>query len=205
MKSNQFLRLTTACVALFFMVIGCNAPTSDKAADTTKAAAMSDAVTNPLFKIAPIEYATLAEQAINHLGAADFDAWGAMLADDIEYDFPDGDQNTRTKLKGKAAVIAWWKNYRSMPAVTSMTMNEFNNIPIEVTGDPKGGATKGIVVLSYFTNTQTISGKPVGLRMNFSTHFNADKKIDKYTSYYDRAVIVKALGRNLLEEAKAKK
>ena len=153
MKTNQFLRLTAACTALFFMTIGCNAPTSDKANDTTKAAAMSDAVTNPLFKIAPIEYATLAEQAINHLGAANFDAWGAMLADDIEYNFPDGDQNTRTKLKGKAAAIAWWKNYHSMPAVTSMTMSEFNNMPIEVIGEPKGGATKGIVVLSYFTNT----------------------------------------------------
>jgi len=86
-----------------------------------------------------------------------------------------------------------------------MAMSEFNHMPIEVTGEPKGGATKGIYVISYFTNTQVINGQTVGLRMNFSTHFNADKKIDRYVGYYDRTPIVKALGRNLLEEGKASK
>ena len=172
---------------------------------TLTAPLMAQTNTNALFRIAPAEYATLAEKSINHLASADFDAWGAMLADDVEFDFPDGDQNTRTKLKGKAAVIAWWKNFRSMPAVKSMTMSEFNNMPIDVTGDAKGGATKGIYVISYFTNTTVINGQSVGIRMNFSTHFNADRKIDRYTSYYDRTLLVKALGRNVLEETKAKK
>ncbi len=163
---------------------------------------LAQTVTNPLFRIAPAEYATMAEKSMTLLAAADFDAWEAMLADNVEFDFPDGDPNTRTKLKGKAAVLAWWKNYRSMPAVKSMTMSEFNNMPIEVTGNAKGGATKGIYVISYFTNTQVINGQPLGIRMNFSTHFNAAKKIDRYTSYYDRTLLVKALGRNVLEEAK---
>ena len=166
---------------------------------------MAQDIKNALFRIAPAEYATMAEKSMNLLAAANFDAWGAMLADNVEFDFPDGDQNTRTKLKGKAAVIAWWKKYRAMPAVKSMTMSEFNNMPIDVTGDAKGGATKGIYVISYFTNTQIINGKPLGIRMNFSTHFNANKKIDRYTSYYDRTLLVKALGRNVLEEGKAKK
>jgi len=200
MKTNPFPLMLAAVVALLFAA-GCNAPSTQ----STSAATADTLVTNPLFNLAPVGYATLAEQSLTHLAAADFDAWGAMLADDVEYDFPDGDQNTRTKLKGKAAVVAWWKNYRSMPAVTSMTMSEFNHMPIDVTGEAKGGATKGIYVISYFTNVQTINGKSVGLRMNFSTHFNADKKIDRYATYYDRTVIVKALGRNLLEEGKAKK
>ena len=161
--------------------------------------------TNALFRIAPAEYATLAEQSLVYLAAKNFDAWSALLADDVEYDFPDGDQNTRTKLKGKAAVLAWWKDYLGLPAVTSMTMSEFNHMPIEVTGEPKGEATKGIYVISYFTNTQVINGQTVGLRMNFSTHFNSDKKIDRYVGYYDRTPIVKALGRNLLAEGKGEK
>jgi ketosteroid isomerase-like protein len=198
MKSHSF-SLAAAAVAALLFTVGCdNTPNASETPTATEAA-----VTNPLFKIAPAEYATLAEQSLTHLAAKEFDAWSALLADDVEYDFPDGDQNTRTKLKGKEAVIGWWKNYRSMPAVKSMTMSEFNHMPIEVTGEPKGGAKKGTYVISYFTNTQVINGQTVGIRMNFSTHFNADKKIDRYAGYYDRTLIVKALGRNLLAEGKA--
>jgi hypothetical protein len=189
----------TTTVAVLLLASGCN--NAPQATDTATAAA----VTSDLFKIAPAEYATLAEQSLNHLAGKDFDAWSALLADDVQYDFPDGDQSTRTKLKGKQAVIDWWKNFRNLPAVTSMTVGEFNHMPIEVTGEPKGGATKGLYVISYFTTTLVINGQTVGLRMNFSTHFNADKKIDRYATYYDRTPVVKALGRNLLDEGKAGK
>lgn len=189
----------TTTVAVLLLASGCN--NAPQATDTATAAA----VTSDLFKIAPAEYATLAEQSLNHLAGKDFDAWSALLADDVQYDFPDGDQSTRTKLKGKQAVIDWWKNFRNLPAVTSMTVGEFNHMPIKVTGEPKGGATKGLYVISYFTTTLVINGQTVGLRMNFSTHFNADKKIDRYATYYDRTPVVKALGRNLLDEGKAGK
>lgn len=189
----------TTTVAVLLLASGCN--NAPQATDTATAAA----VTNDLFKIAPAEYATLAEQSLNHLAAKDFAAWSSLLADDVEFDFPDGDQNTRTKLKGKADVLACWKNYLGLPTVKSMTLSEFNHMPIEVTGEPKGGAKKGVYVISYFTNTQVINDQSVGIRMNFSTHFNADKKIDRYTGYYDRTPVVKALGRNLLDEGKAGK
>lgn len=90
-------------VAVLLLTAGCdNAP---KATDTTTAAEAT--ATNALFRIAPTECAALAEQSLTHLAAKDFGAWSALLADDVEYDFPDGDPNTRTKLKGKAAVLAW--------------------------------------------------------------------------------------------------
>ncbi len=56
--------------------------------------------------------------------------------------------------------------------------------------------------LAYVSNKMVMSGKTINLRMNFSVHFNADKKIDRYTTYYDRSVIIKAMGRNMLEEIK---
>jgi hypothetical protein len=40
----------------------------------------------------------------------------------------------------------------------------------------------------------------VRLRMNFSAHFNKDKKIDRYYTYYDRTKIVQAMGSNILEK-----
>jgi hypothetical protein len=40
--------------------------------------------------------------------------------------------------------------------------------------------------------------------MNFIVHFNANKKIDRYITYYDRSVIIKASGANYLETNKTK-
>jgi hypothetical protein len=42
--------------------------------------------------------------------------------------------------------------------------------------------------------------------MNFIAHFNKDKKIDRYFTYYDRQPIVEAMGgTNLLNPAPATK
>ncbi|MFM9911304.1 MAG: nuclear transport factor 2 family protein [Chitinophagaceae bacterium] len=196
--------IVTATVAL-----SCSntAPAKEETAVKTDAATatVAAAVTNPNFTIAPIEYAVLSEKALTHLSKFEFDAWAEMLADNVVYSFPDGDVDTRTKLEGKAAVVGWWKKWKEKSGIESMTMSEFNHIPINVIAQPKGGALMGNVVTSYFSNKMIMSGKPVALRMNFSVHFNADKKIDRYTTYYDRSVIIKASGKNMLEELKSKK
>lgn len=193
MKAHSLLATT----ALLMGVLACNSPANE----ATDAAA--PAVTNDLFRIAPAGYADKAEASMQALAKADFDAWAATLADDVAYAFPDGDPNTRTTLKGKTAVLDWWKGFRATPGVESMAVSEFNLMPIEVTGEAKGGAPKGVYVIAYFTNVLGIKGQSVGLRMNFSIHFNADQKIDRLYGYYDRTPIVKALGQNLLETQKA--
>ena len=191
MKNSNFPLLSVAVIALAVCVAGC-----DTATKNTKAAA----ITNPLFTIAPADYTIIAEKALTQLANFDYDAWGEMLADNVEYSFPDGDNDTRTKLIGKAAVVGWWKGFRKDSGISSMTMSEFNHFPLDVTGDPKGGAVKGFYVFSYFSNKMVFGGNSVGLRMNFVTHFNADKKIDRYVTYYDRTPIIKAMGKNLLEK-----
>ena len=202
MKTNKFFSTMAIGFALIFLTIGCNnTPSTDAKQAVTKVA---EAITNPLFAIAPIEYAGLAEKSLTLLSSLDFDAWAATLADDISYSFPDGDQNTRTTLVGKKAIVDWYKNFKTVAGLQSMTMSEFNFIPIDVTGNPKGGAAKGITVISYLSNSMVFKNATVPLRMNFSLHFNADKKVDRYTSYYDRATIIKAIGMNLLEKKKAK-
>jgi len=37
------------------------------------------------------------------------------------------------------------------------------------------------------------SVKPVGVRMHFAAHFNVDKLIDRYYTYYDRTPIIEAV------------
>ncbi len=162
------------------------------------------AITNPRFSIAPEEYSSLSEKAINHVGNFEFDAWGEMLADDVEFSFPDGDVDTRTKLVGKPAVLAWWKALKANTGIESMSMSEFNHFPINVTEQPKGGAATGIYDFCYFSNKTVIKGKPLAIRMNYVTHFNSDKKIDRYVTYYDRTALVQAIGKNLLAAPKTK-
>lgn len=207
MKKNYFPLLAIMLViATVFFIVGCNndAPAKEvaKTTDAATVTTLDSNVTNPLFKIAPIEYAVLSEKALLLMADFKFDDWAAMLADNVIYSFPDGDADTRTTLNGKAAVVRWWKNWREKSGVESMSLSEFNHIPINVTEQPKGGFPMGIYDIVYFTNKMVFSGKPVGLRMNFSVHFNAEKKIDHYATYYDRSVIIKATGRNILDEVK---
>lgn len=208
MKKNYLLSLAGITVALLFTG-GCsnNAPAKEETVTKENAAGSPPpaSVTNPLFSIAPTEYAELSEKALNHISKFEFDVWAEMLADNVVYAFPDGDVDTRTKLEGKAAVVGWWKNWKEKSGIQSMTMSEFNHFPLNVTAQPKAGALMGNYDFVYFSNKMVFAGKPVSLRMNFAIHFNADKKIDRYITYYDRSVIIKATGKNVLEEIKPSK
>lgn len=205
MKKNMIFPFAAFTLAVMFTA-GCNntAPAKEENPATTTTMEVA-AVTNPNFSIAPVEYATLSEQSLAHLAKFEFDAWEATLADNVIYTFPDGDIDTRTKLEGKAAVVGWWKGWKEKSGIESMTMTEFNHFPLNVTEQPKGGALMGNYDFVYFSNKMVFAGKPVALRMNFAIHFNADKKIDRYITYYDRSVIIKATGKNILEEMKTKK
>lgn len=204
MKKIKILPLAAVTI-LVMLLAGCSDTAPAKEETVTPTEAVTKAVTNPNFSIAPEEFSTLSEKSLMHLGKFEFDAWEATLADDVIYTFPDGDVDTRTKLEGKAAVVGWWKGWKEKSGIESMTMSELNHFPLNVTAQPKGGAVTGNYDFVYFSNKMVFAGKPVSLRMNFAIHFNADKKIDRYVTYYDRSVIIKATGKNLLEEMKATK
>ena len=197
--NKYHLILIAAIVCTSIGTPGCNESVSKEDANKEETASkVTVAVTNPNFSIAPIEYAELAEKALLLFGKLDFDNWASMLADDVLYFFPDGDVNTRTKLEGKAALLSWWKDWKTTSGIESMTMSEFNHTPVNATAQLKGGAPSGVHVISYFSNKLIYAGKPVDLRMNFVAHFNKDKKIDRYTTYYDRSIVIKTTGTNIL-------
>ena len=204
MKKSILFPFAAIVLSVMFAA-GCNNTAPAKQETVAKTEEIATVITNPNFSIAPTEYATLSEQSLMHLAKFEFDTWEATLADNVIYTFPDGDIDTRTKLEGKAAVVGWWKGWKEKSGIESMTMSEFNHFPLNVTAQPKGGALMGNYDFVYFSNKMVFAGKPVALRMNFAIHFNTDKKIDRYITYYDRSVIIKATGKNLLEEMKATK
>ena len=180
MKTIKFFSAMAIIIALF---------------STTKAQAQA-----ANYEIAPQEYVDLSEKALSKVINLDFDAWAGMLADDVEFWFPDGDNNTRTKLVGKKAVIDWWKNWKATSGIKSMSMDEANFIPVNVLKATGGIKLTGNVVYSFFSNKMVFASGSTNLRMNFNTHFNADKKIDRYIAYYDRSLIIKAMGKDILSK-----
>lgn len=153
---------------------------------------------NDNWDIASQEYADLAEEAMMHMQNLDFDAWGELLADDIEYYFPDGDEGTRTVLSGKSAVLDWWNNWGSTSGIQSMSFSNPVFLPVIAQTAPNYAGLTGPYVVSYMSNEMDYNGTVINLRMNFTLHFNDQKLIDRYYTYYDRSLIINAMGTNIL-------
>lgn len=160
---------------------------------------------NTEYGIASPQYAVLTEKSLDQLTSFEFERWGTSLSDSVEYYFPDGDLNTRTELKGKPAVLAWWKNYKKTSGLQSMSVESANYIPLNVTKKPKDGSKSGNYVIAYFSNKMVYNGNGVALRMNFIFHFDKDKLIDQISAFYDRTPIIAASGKNYLENRKKDK
>ena len=126
-------------ISLFFT--SCTTGTHQKEND------LDSTVTNPLFTIAPIQYADSSEKAFTLMAAFKFDSWADMLADTVVYSFPDGDAVTRTTLHGKDTLVNWWKNWVATSGIQSMAMDAFNHVPIQVSHNRKVDSPWAFMIL----------------------------------------------------------
>jgi len=156
------------------------------------------AVTNPYYDIGATEYSDLAVKSLSAWTDLDFDAWAATMSDDVEFYFPDGDAGSRTSLIGKAAVLDWWSNWKKTSGIQSMSYRDHVDIPVIAKETLPYSGLRGPLVISYFSNELVYSGATVNLRMNVAIHFNADKQVDRFYTYYDRSKIIAATGTNIL-------
>ena len=97
MKKNQFLRLMAACNALFFMTIGCNAPTSDTANKAVEA--NKQAVAKPDMAAIKAEI-----QALENTWATASNAKDATTITNFYTDNAISFTNNKPSLTGKAAI-----------------------------------------------------------------------------------------------------
>ena len=148
---------------------------------------------NPDFNIASPEYPALVAQAMEHLQDFDFDALGELMSEDVEYYFPDGDITTRTRLIGKSSVLGWWTEWQKNSGIRSMTMTLPNFFPVEAVQNLNMSGLPGVYVITYFSNEMVFAEDTASVRMNFSIHFNSEKKIDRVWAYYDRVPIIEAM------------
>lgn len=157
------------------------------------------------YEVASEKFSDLNQEALNRMAALDFDGWSEMLADDVQYYFPDGDADTRTVLEGKEDVVNWWKNWKQNTGIEKMSISNPVFIPVKANQKLNYSGLTGVIVLSYFSNEMVYNGQPVSVRMNFATHFNQDSLIDRYYTYYDRTPIINTVNANVLEIVAPKK
>ncbi|WP_159467044.1 hypothetical protein [Dyadobacter sp. 3J3] len=142
------------------------------------------------FKKVSSSYAILAEKSLDVMADFDLETWGTMLSDSVVYYFPDRNERTTNKLTGKSALLAWWSNYIAVSGIKSMTIENAHYVPICIEKKGKKGELPGIQVIAYFSNNIIYEKGSVSVKMKFIIHFDENKLIDGYQTYYDTSRIV---------------
>lgn len=151
------------------------------------------------YEVASERFSDLSDEALNRMSSLDFDFWGEMLAENVEYYFPDGDANTRTVLKGKKEVVEWWKDWKRNTGIDSMKFTDRVHIPVQANNELNYSGLTGVIVISYFSNEMIYNGQPAQVRTNVAVHYTEDSLIDRFYTYYDRTPILNVVNANVLE------
>jgi hypothetical protein len=144
------------------------------------------------YQPAPAAYAILAEKSLDFVASLNVESWGAMLSDSVVYYFPDGDLKTCTKIKGKKALMEWASSHIASSGIQSMSIENATYLPVNFTG-ARAGRLAGPHVIAYLSNKMLYDRGAVSVRMNVIIHFDRNKMIDAYYTYYDNTPIMKVL------------
>ncbi|MFD2517261.1 nuclear transport factor 2 family protein [Salinimicrobium flavum] len=178
--------------ALFLVLFSCK-DREKEAEDTGTSGDQSN------YQVASDKFSDLNDEALDRMSSLDFDSWGELLADNVEYYFPDGDAETRTILKGKKEVINWWKNWKESTGIDTMKFTDRVHIPIKANQKLNYSGLTGVIVISYFSNEMIYNGQPAQVRTNVAVHYTEDSLIDRFYTYYDRTPILNVVNANVLE------
>jgi len=133
------------------------------------------------YTIATPNYAVLAEKAFSYQADFNWESWTDLMADDIQYFLPD---STRP-LVGKQAVLAYWKNYPQRMKLNSWQLSHFNHIPILSSRPLELSKLEGVHVFSMFRSEFSfLDGNSSTMTLNFCSHFNKNKLIDRCYSFH---------------------
>lgn len=174
---------------LLLLMLGCTSTNAQQATDAK-------------FEIAANEYAELSEEAVRYIENFAWQDFYGMISDDVEMYLPNGGPDTRTAFKGKKAVMAFWDSYVDKSGNSKIVSKDHVHLPVISKEEVAYTKLTGVIVISYFTLDMTYGNEIVNLRMNWAMHYNADKKIDRIYTYYDRTPIIAAAKRNILNKGK---
>lgn len=132
--------------------------------------------------IATDEYIVLAEKALTYQADGNWDAWADMLAPSVCYYLPDQPQ----PLRGKAAVLGYFKAQSTRNPVQSVHINRLMHLPVQrstASGDDV------YVVSFYRSELRYADGHSIRRRYNVCCHFDEAKLIDRLECFQSPELI----------------
>jgi ketosteroid isomerase-like protein len=133
------------------------------------------------------KYVQMAKESMQNLSSGNIDAFTSIYADNAIYRFSGGDS-----LKGKQAIIDYWKKRRS-EVIDSLSYSNEAWLPINISTPMYTGQLTGNYALTWnMVHAKYKSGKNMSQRMHMVFHFDDNNKLDRVTQYLDRVPIMAA-------------
>lgn len=134
------------------------------------------------FTIATSGFVALTQKALTYQADFELEAWGQLLAADVEYHLPR--QGRPVLLRGKAAVLDYWKNWRERQQVRRVILSGFSIIPLHSPRKLPLTNLPGVYVATVFSRRVIYgSNQKVEQPVCLWVHFNEKKLIDRLYSF----------------------
>ncbi len=177
-KVFSIAHITLLCIGLWLWSLACSSTEQ------------SPSEVSGRYTIATDNYIVLAEKALTYQSDFDWEGCADLLADDVQYFLPDSAQ----PLVGKSAVLAFWKSWPQRTRLDSWQLSHFNHIPVQTRQALPFSGLSGVYVISMFRGKlHYVDGHTRTLNLNCCLHFNAQKRIDRWYSYYDHRPMIPTL------------
>ncbi|MBS4066247.1 MAG: nuclear transport factor 2 family protein [Chitinophagaceae bacterium] len=179
-------KLSLWMLASILLLFACN--NEEKKEDASTAPSTSETKPQPA-EFADAKYSQMGKNGIAQLSSGDIDGWAANWADNIVWQWNNGDS-----VAGKAAVVAYWKERRTN-VIDSISFNQDIWLPVKV-NTPQQNEEAGVWLLSWYgVNAKYKTGKRMIQWIHTAQHFDANDKVDRVIQYLDRTPINAAMAK----------
>jgi hypothetical protein len=170
--------LKSGCLAVALFMVACG--------EMQKKETALEAMDQPAAVAASDEYGEIVASSLDRFENLDFAGMLENYTDDLQWLWPDGTAETRSVIKGKDSLLAFWNNYKEMSGLKKMSFTNRNLMPLQVNRPTNYYKVKGTVVLYYGDIDAVYENETVSVRQHIVYGFNEDKKINRIFLYYDR-------------------
>lgn len=191
-KSILKVMLKTACLSAVLITVACG--------DMQKKESPMEAAEEPAAVAASEEYGDIVAGSLDQFENLEFEAMLTNYTDDVQWLWPDGTAETRSVIKGKDSLLAFWNNYKEMSGLKKMSFTNRNLMPLQVNRPTNYYKVEGTVVLYYGDIHAMYEKDTVSIRQHIVYGFNEDKKINRIFLYYDRTDWVAMSGTSISSE-----
>ena len=146
---------------------------------------MAEAET-PALEAASDAYAEIVTASLDKFSNLDYAGMMENLTDDVEWLWPNGTAETRSIIKGKDSLQAFWESYESMSGLKAMKFTNRSMMPLTINESSNYYNVTGTVVLYYGDIDTYYENDTISVRQHIVYTFNDDMKINRMFLYYDR-------------------